>query len=174
MDLRGFSTPINFITFELCWFGCVLGAAKEFGWLGPLLVAITVPLQVSFLTLNHKQEYIFVLLCGAGGFVLETVMIMGGVYIPVGGERISPLWMTALWFNFGPLVSLSLSWFKGKYLLTAILGGLAGPMAYWGGDKLGALTLAGDISRGYLPLGILWALALPLLVYIHTRLTRNS
>ena len=170
MELRKFSTLINLVTFELCWFGCVLGAAKGLGWLGPLFVLITVPLQVHFLTVNHKAEYLFVLLCGAGGFIVETLMILGGVYIPVGGGKMSPLWMTALWFNFGPLVSLSLSWLKGKYWLAAILGGLAGPLAYWGGDKLGALTLAGDFNRGYLPLGIMWIVALPLLVFIRNKI----
>ena len=81
MELRRFSTLINLVTFELCWFGCVLGATKDLALLGPLLVLITVPLQVHFLTVNHKAEYLFVLLCGAGGFVLETMMILGGVYL---------------------------------------------------------------------------------------------
>jgi len=171
MDLRSFSTPINFITFQLCWFGCVLGAANGMDWMGPLLVLITVPLQVHFLTFNHSAEFFFVLVCGACGFVIETLMIIGGVYVPIGGESISPLWMTALWFNFGPLVSLSLSWLKRKYWLAAILGGLAGPVAYWGGDKLGALTLVEVFTRGYLPLVLIWTLVLPFLVYMHKKIS---
>lgn len=170
MDLRRFSTPINFITFQLCWFGCVLGAANGMGWLGPMLVLVTFPLQVHFLTVNRRAEYFFVLLGGACGFVLETLMIQGGVYVPFGGGKISPLWMTALWFNFGPLVILSLSWLRGKYWLAGILGGLAGPVAYWGGEKLGALTVAEEFTRGYIPLAFMWTVILPLLVYLHARL----
>lgn len=167
MDLRRFSTPINFITFQLCWFGCVLGAANDMGWLGPVLVLITVPLQVHYLAVNRRVEYIFVLLGGTGGFVLETLMIRGGVYVPIGGGSIAPLWMTALWLNFGPLVSLSLSWLKGKYWLAAVLGGLAGPVAYWGGEKLGALNVAELFTQGYVPLALMWALVLPCLVFLH-------
>jgi hypothetical protein len=79
--------------------------------------------------------------------------------------------MAALWFNFAMLVSISLTWLKGKYTAAAILGGLAGPVAYWGGEKLGALTLAPDLLTGYLPLAVAWTLALPLLISLHSRLT---
>jgi len=79
--------------------------------------------------------------------------------------------MAALWFNFAMLVSISLAWLKGKYLLAAVLGGLAGPVAYWGGEKLGALAIADAFARGYVPLVLLWAVALPALIYIHNRMT---
>ena len=82
--------------------------------------------------------------------------------------QICPPWMAALWFNFAMLVSISLSWLKGRYLLAAILGGLTGPIAYWGGEKLGAITIATPFEQGYVPLALIWALALPCLIYIYT------
>jgi hypothetical protein len=30
----------NFIAFQVCWFACVLGAAKGMEWIGPLSVAL--------------------------------------------------------------------------------------------------------------------------------------
>ena len=149
-----------------------MGAANNLGWLGPILVLVTVPLQIYLLTEQHRAEFFFILLCGVSGFLLETLMIVGDVYIPVGrGDlQLCPPWMAALWFNFGMLVTLSLSWLKGKYWLAGILGGLAGPVAYWGGEKLGALTVANAFFRGYLPLGLVWTLALPSLVYLHRNL----
>ena len=173
MGITKFAVPGNFIIFQTCWFACVMGAAKNLGWLGPLLVLITVPLQINLLTENHRAEFIFVVICGFSGFILETLMILGSVYAPVSQEWgfICPPWMAALWFNFALLVSISLSWLKGKYLLAALLGGLFGPVAYWGGEQLGALTVAGVLIQGYLPLALLWALALPSLIYIHSRLT---
>ena len=100
-------------------------------------------------------------------------MIVANVYTPVdrGWGQVSPPWMAALWFNFALLVSISLAWLKGKYAAAALLGGLAGPVAYWGGEKLGALTVAATFGRGYLILALMWALALPLLVFLHNRLT---
>jgi hypothetical protein len=79
--------------------------------------------------------------------------------------------MAALWFNFSMLVSISLAWLKGKYVTAVILGGLAGPVAYWGGEKLGALRVAEAFSTGYVILAVIWGLALPLLVYLHEHLT---
>ena len=99
-------------------------------------------------------------------------MISGSVYIPVdqGWKWICPPWMAALWFNFAMLVSISLSWLKGKYLLAGLLGALFGPVAYWGGEKLGVLTVAASFWQGYLPLALLWAVALPALILIHGRM----
>ena len=175
MIISKYSTPLNFIVFQACWFACVAGAASNLGWLGPLLVIITVPLQIYFLTGNYRAEIIFVIICGISGFFLETVMIMASVYTPVSQiwGSFCPPWMAALWFNFALLVSISLRWLKGKYLLAAFLGGLFGPVAYWGGEKLGALTVAGEFGQGYLSLAFLWALALPCLTYIHSRLTSS-
>lgn len=173
MHIRKYSVPINFILFELCWFGSVLGAAHHIGWLGPLLVSVLIPAQIYWLTEKYKAELFFVLLCGFIGFILETVLINLGVYTPLGSEgvQICPPWMVALWVNFGMLVSLSLSWLKGKYFLAALLGGVAGPLAWWGGQKLDALTMADTFTRGYLPLGFAWAVMLPFLVYLYSRLT---
>lgn len=173
MGIRKYSTPVNFIIFQVCWFTCVMGAANNLGWLGPFLVIITVPLQIRLLTENHRAEIFFVMICGISGSLLETLMIVANVYTPVDQVwgQVCPPWMAALWFNFALLVSISLAWLKGKYTMAAILGALAGPIAYWGGEKLGALTVAASFSRGYVILAVIWALALPLLVYLHNRLT---
>jgi hypothetical protein len=100
-------------------------------------------------------------------------MIVANVYTPIdqGWGQVCPPWMAALWFNFALLVSISLAWLKGKFAAAVILGGLAGPLAYWGGEKLGALTVAETFSRGYMILAVMWAIALPTLVYLHDRLT---
>jgi hypothetical protein len=176
MGIKKFAVPINFIIFQACWFACVMGAAKNLGWLGPLLVLITVPLQIHLLTENHRAEILFAIICGISGSLLETLMIVANVYSPVDQVwgQVCPPWMAALWFNFAMLVSISLAWLKGKYAAAAILGGLAGPVAYWGGEKLGALKVAATFNMGYMILAVMWAIALPLLVYLHDSLTRSK
>lgn len=176
MGIKKFSTPINFVIFQVCWFACVLGAAYDIGWLGPLMVLFMAPLQVYLLTDNHGAEFYFVLICGVSGFILETILIASKVYIPLGAWQLTvcPPWMAALWFNFAMLVSISLRWLKGKYLLAAFLGGVAGPIAYWGGEKLDALVIHDVFTRGYLPLAAVWALVMPPLIYLHTRITGNA
>jgi len=174
MRIKKNSTLINFILFQIGWFACILGAANNYEWLGPILVAIILPLQVYLLTENYKEEAFFVIICGVTGFLLETILIVGNVYTPAGQLEawFCPPWMAALWFNFAMLFSISLSWLKEKYLLAAILGGIAGPVAYWGGEKLGAITVADAFWEGYFPLVLLWTLAMPFLVYTHNKLNR--
>jgi len=173
MGIEKFAVPINFIVFQVSWFACVMGAANNLWWPGPLLVLICVPLQIYLLTKGYRAEFLFVVVCGVSGFLLETLMIVSNVYTPVEllWGVVCPPWMAALWFNFALLVSISLSWLREKYLLAGILGGIFGPIAYWGGEKLGALTVADAFWQGYFPLALLWALVLPCLVLIHKRLT---
>ena len=59
MKIKEFAVPVNFIVFQACWFGSVLGAANNLGWLGPLLVSLTVPLQIYLLTENHRIQLFF-------------------------------------------------------------------------------------------------------------------
>ncbi len=173
MGTKRYSTPINFIVFQVCWFACILGGANNLGWLGPLLVIITVPLQIYFLTEKYRAEILFVIICGLSGFFLETFMILSNVYTPLDQRwgQLSPPWMTALWFNFALLVSISLAWLKKRYGLAVILGGLAGPVAYWGGEKLGAITVNSTFGQGYLLLVLAWSFVLPCLIYVHSKLT---
>jgi hypothetical protein len=172
MKIKQFAVPINFIVFQACWFGSVLGTANNLGWLGPLLVFFTVPLQIYILTENHKVEFLFVMICGILGFFLETIMIVGNVYIPFDNSwgMFCPPWMAGLWFNFAMLVSISLAWLKGKYVLAVLIGGVFGPLAYWGGEKLGAIELATDNLRWFIPMVLCWALVLPFLVSLHNKL----
>ena len=162
------------VIFQVCWFGSVIGAAGNLEWLGPLLVLVTVPLQIFLLTENYRAELLFVIVCVLAGFALETGMIASNVYLPVHMKwgLLCPPWMAALWCNFALLVSISLRWLQGKYSLAFFLGGLAGPVAYWGGGKLGAITVAASVWQGYAPLAFVWALALPALVYLHNRMVR--
>ena len=48
--------------------------------------------------------------------------------------------MVMLWVNFAMTLNVSLGRLRGKYLLAGILGAFGGPMAYYGGAELGAMT----------------------------------
>jgi hypothetical protein len=59
---------------------------------------------------------------------------------------------------------LSLEWLSGRYALAAVLGAVAGPLSYLGGERLGAITVESPLA-----IGIEWAIATPLLVYLKER-----
>jgi hypothetical protein len=59
----------------------------------------------------------------------------------------------------------SLGWLRGRYLLAAALGAVAGPLAYWAGSKLGAIELAGT-TRAALAIGAAWTVSMVILLRI--------
>ena len=71
-----------------------------------------------------------------------------------------------LWVNFATLINVSLNWLHGKYLLAAILGAVGGPLAYWAGDRLGAIEIAQPLVVPLLAIGLAWGMVTPGLFWI--------
>ena len=109
------------------------------------------------------------------GFLLETSLTAAGGHMPNRGwlpSPLGPLWMTALWANFAMLLDHSLRWLRGRPALAAIAGAIGGPAAYLGGERLGAVAIAG--GYGVFLLAAVWAAAMPLLAELSGRyLARN-
>jgi hypothetical protein len=77
-----------------------------------------------------------------------------------------PLWMAALWANFAGTLHLCLDWLRGRYWLASVLGACGGPLAYYGGQRLGAMQLGSNASISLLVIAVEWALVTPALVYL--------
>ena len=75
MRTARYATPVNFISFQVCWFASVLGAANNISWLGPLLVGITVPLQI-YLVISIAMVAVL-LVPAADGSVAEARVAVG-------------------------------------------------------------------------------------------------
>lgn len=84
-------------------------------------------------------------------------------------EFLAPWWILALWALFATTLNVSLGWLRSRLLLAGVLGGVAGPFAYWAGERLGALSLREPVAAlGALTLG--WAAILPALLALARRL----
>lgn len=59
-----------------------------------------------------------------------------------------PPWLIALWMIFATTFQSSLSWYAGRYWIAAVSGGIFGPVSYYAGQALGALT--GGVADGAL------------------------
>lgn len=71
--------------------------------------------------------------------------------------------MPVLWLNFAMTLGASLSWLRGRYSAAALLGAAGGPVSYYAGARLGAITVA---PGGLWAIALEWLLATPLLVLI--------
>ena len=83
---------------------------------------------------------------------------------------IAPLWITAMWCGFSALVNHSLAWLKDKWSSAFLFGAIGGPLAYIGGEKLGAIYFNGGLIEITIMLGIVWGASIPLMYWVNDRL----
>ena len=157
---------LNLGLFQVAWFAAVLGAANGATWLGPLVMLAV--LGVHLATIQDRLGELKLLgVAGLAGFVFDTSLVAAGVFTPVQAlfpHPFSPPWMIGLWLNFAATLNVSLAWLQERYLLAALCGALGGPLAYYGGAKLGA-TASLPTTSGIFILALGWGIITPLLVW---------
>ncbi|MGD2113695.1 MAG: DUF2878 domain-containing protein [Acidobacteriota bacterium] len=173
-DQPRWALPVNVLLYQVGWFACVLGAARGVPWTGPAVAAGLVTVHL-LLTDRPAAEGRLMLAAVALGVVVDGSLAAAGmVRYPDGlpAPFLPPLWMLCLWPLFAALLPHALAWLRGRFLLGALLGAGGGPLAYLGGERLGAIDLPG----GALPaaplaaLALAWAVAIPLLLALEGRL----
>ena len=166
---------INFIVFQAAWFAAVLGAAHGMPWLGVIAVPLALALHLA-LSPTWRPEFLLALAAAGTGFVFDSILIALRMFSPVAyifPSSFSALWMVMLWVNLATTMNVSMGWLRGRYALGAVFGAIGGPMAYYSGAKLGAMTRLPD-PGGLVGIGIAWAIAFPLLLLVNERLQNQS
>lgn len=166
---------INFVLFQIGWFACVLGAAKQMPWLGVIVVAAIIAWHLSQAK-QAKPELILLALVLIIGGSFDQLMLSSGLisYQAHGWEflnnpsALTPAWILALWAEFVTILNVSLRWMHGKWLIAVLFGAIGGPLAYMGAEKLGAVTL-NNLPVTYIALGLGWAIFTPLLLKFSER-----
>lgn len=153
------------LAYQLCWWGAVLSAAHGLPWVGPCLA-----LGIAALVLNFSDDFLadaaLMGLAVALGWSLDTLLMKLGVLEFAPAARLgpgSPLWMAGLWGSFGVTLRHLCGFLKERTWLAAIFGAVGGPLAYFAGMRLGALTVLRD-ETGWLAVGSEYMLAMVVLV----------
>ncbi|MEY2706762.1 MAG: hypothetical protein RI905_513 [Pseudomonadota bacterium] len=158
---------INFVLFQVAWFAGILGAAHQMASLGVAVILLCLGIHFGRLPKHQiKNEALLVARCLALGFVVDSILLQAELmtYASAGLiSGISPLWMCLLWAALAITLNHSMSWIKRSYWLAAILGSITGPLSYLAGVKLGAGTMPNQ-SISLIALGLIWAMAMPLMV----------
>jgi hypothetical protein len=158
---------LNVVLSQAAWFAAVLGAAKGMPWLGPLSLLPVLAVHLARAD-NRPGELMLLAAAGILGFLFDTTLVAAGVFLPVPyllPHPFSPPWMVALWLNFAAMLNVSLAWLRGRYLLAIFFGATGGPLAYYGGAKLGATQGLPSLG-GIMVLLVGWGIMTPLLVWI--------
>lgn len=158
---------INIASFYLGWFACLLGATHNMPWLGVLVMAALLSLHL-FLTANRTQELRFILVTGLLGTSLDSLLMLSGLYTFTNHTLswLCPVWLTALWMGFASTLNHSMCWLRGRYRLACFFGAIGGPLSYYAGAHLGALSFVPSTKTTLMVLVVVWSLAVPGLLWL--------
>ena len=168
--MPNFQIIVNFVLFQIGWFACVLGAAKQLPWAGAAVVAAIVIVHLR-LAKQAKPEIILLLISMLIGGSYDQLMQYNALlsYQAHGwAAAVVPVWIIALWAVFVTTLNVSLRWMRGKWLVAVLFGAIGGPLAYLGAEKLGAVTINSP-PISYVALGFGWAILTPLLLWLSTK-----
>ena len=158
---------INFILFQIGWFACVVGAAKQMPWLGVIVVLAIVIWHLSQAKQPKLEVYLLILTLIIGAIYDQTMLQNKLLTYQVHGwsNSLTPAWILALWAEFATILNVSLRWMRGHWLIAILFGAIGGPLAYIGAAKLGAVTI-NVLPLSYIALSVGWAIITPLLLKI--------
>jgi hypothetical protein len=164
----------NLITFKIGWVACVMFAAAGQPLLSLLSVAAVVALHLSTVAAPAK-ETLLLLLASLLGLVWESALVAFGLveYAGANGAWLAPAWIIAMWTLFATTINYGLSWVKRFWVYAALAGAIGGPMAFWGGSRMGAVVFP-DLTAALLVIGIGWAFLLPLLALLAESITDST
>lgn len=156
----------NLVSFKIGWVACVMFAAAGMPLLSIASVAAVIVLHLMTVAAPAKES---LLLLGAIaiGLLWESGLVAMGLvgYTGHSSSWAAPLWIVAMWALFATTINHGLAWVKKFWVYAVLAGGIGGPMAFYGGAKLGAVTFE-QTGLALLVIGAGWALLLPLLALL--------
>jgi Protein of unknown function (DUF2878) len=158
---------INFVLFQIGWFACVIGAAKQLPWLGVVMVMPIVAWHLN--QSKHAKPELFLLLVSIAVGSLFDQLLQDSSLVTYQSHgwtnMLVPVWILALWAAFTTTLNVSLRWMRNRWLIAISFGLIGGPLAYVAAEKLGAVTL--DIAPlSYVALGVGWGILTPVLLML--------
>lgn len=151
---------IDFALFQAAWFACVLATYFPYPQILPIAGSILIIGRVI-----QKGRFRGALTLGLASI---TIGILGdALLVELGFLSFSPyptkllgtpLWMIALWMNFGLMLQPLFAWFMENCIRTLLGFSIGGALAYFSGEKLEVLSLEKD-WQSILAIGAEWAVA---------------
>ncbi|MBR9882948.1 DUF2878 domain-containing protein [Marinobacterium lacunae] len=159
---------VNLIGFQLCWWLAVLWQQQSVPWLMLLLCAHVL------LHSDRLTELRLILATALLGYLVDTLLVLGGVFHFTPTAVLPPLWLALLWCCFAATLRQSLKPLAPHPYLAALLGGIAGSGSYLLGARLGAVELGYSTTTSLLVLMPIWALLLPALLRYSQQFDRTQ
>lgn len=149
---------LNIAIYQAIWFLCVL-----FGNLGALLSVPLLALHFFFSGKRAADARMMAILV-IGGFIIDGSLQAAGVLALRGWGWPIPIWLATIWIGLATLPHHSLWWMRSRILVNILFGAIGGPLAYWGGTRLGAASFPLSLEYSLLVLAVVWAVLWPLVM----------
>lgn len=165
------TTVLNLALYQAGWFACVLGGAHGYPWQGAFAGLILLLVHL-VLCREPGKEIKTVLVVAVVGTAADSIQSFFGVFVFLSGywvQWVVPIWISVMWLQFATLLHFALGWLSGRYVLSAFLGAVGGPMAFFTGERLGAAIFPKGQVFSLLVLAVVWAVILPLSVFTGDR-----
>ncbi len=157
---------VNFVCFEALWLLVIVTAAQGRAVLGIAMSALWWAVHL-WRSAHRQREMQVMMVAAALGAVLDSLLVLAGQMSFPAPAHFGPLttsWMVVLWINLAATLNGCLRWLRGRLWLTAALGAVSAPLAYYSGMQLGAIQLAAPLPQSLGMIALVWLGALPLLV----------
>ncbi len=163
---------VNLCRYEFGWFACVLGAAGQRPWLGMALGLVFLCVHL-VLVRGVRRQLALIAVAGAMGLAADSLLMSCGVLRYPNWRAdawLAPPWDVVLWLQFATILPFCLRWLSRRYWLCAVAGLVGGPLAFYAGERLGAVTFLPPRLPHYAALAVVWSVAFPALVWVSDRL----
>jgi hypothetical protein len=158
---------INLLAFDAAWFVTVKGAAQGLPWLGPVVTLAVLAYHLGTSRQRGAEWRLAVFALFLGLLTDSLLLATGWIAYPNGQwiPGVAPYWIVMMWVLFATTLNVSLRWLHGRPRLAALLGAVGGPVSYFAGAKIGAMTFV-STAPAMVALAIAWGVAMPLLVRV--------
>lgn len=174
---RNLNNALNFVGSQLLWLAAVGGAANGMPWLGPVFLLLFATYQLSP-PCRARGDVALMGVALLVGLIVDSSMAATGLAryaSPFPFECMAPLWILSLWAGFALTFNHSIAYLVSRPWVAAALGASVGPFSYWVAARAwGAVEFAPPTWPALLVLGLLWALAMPLLAFASRQLAPRS
>jgi len=162
---------LNLVAYQAGWLACAWSAAAgRPGW--GVFVAVALFGLHLVQSDDARRDLRLAAMFLVTGLVVDSALAGAGVFRFAGPGTphwMTPPWLLAIWGLFAITMHASLGWLAGRYGVSAVLGGIAGPVAYWAGVRLGALEFRIELPVALAVLALVWGMVVPALVWLAHR-----
>lgn len=153
---------VNFIWFQSIWF-LVIFHQYTYLWLVGLLI-----LSHFIISPFRRNDAFFTCALALYGTVVDGLLTHFGVFeFSAADQWFIPVWLVSLWVAFGIMLRVSLDYLHHRFVLSALLGAVSGPLSYWAGARFGAVSFPLSLATTLTILSAVWAVTVPLWMWLN-------